>query len=260
MCYNLPMKRLRSEKPEEILKYLEEVQKNISKLKKEERMENMESIFSLFYLDLFDKPQFEKVVLKAMDILKEMGQYEDCLKWLCSQLSETDLKASLNLARLLGSIGEKAIPHLIEVYKTSENPYARIMAIHSLGKIKEKEVLKYLELIKETLSSKDDELRDTGVRTLGKFFENFKLQDFKKEEIQNLFEELLKLISDIKAPVRAKAFRTLGKMAKNNFLEKEQKEKLKNLCLKALGKTNFQWDNAYIVRAEAEETLKILDK
>lgn len=254
------MKRLRSESPKEILKFLEEVQSTLKKIEGVEKMEKLESIFSLFYLDLFDKPQFEKVVLKAMDILKEMGKDEECLKWLCLQLSETDLKASLNLARLLGSIGKKAIPHLIEVYKTSENPYARIMAIHSLGKIKEKEVLKYLELIKETLFSKDDELRDTGVRTLGKFFENFKLQDFKSEEIQNLFEELLKLTSDLKAPVRAKAFRTLGKMVKNNFLGKEQKERLKNLCLKALGKTNFQWDNAYIVRAEAEETLKILDK
>lgn len=252
------MKRLRSESPEEILKFLEEVQARLKELEEAEKMEKLESIFSLFYLDLFDKPQFEKVVLKAMDILKEIGKDEKCLKWLCSQLSETDLKASLNLARLLGSIGEKAIPHLMEVYKSSENPYARIMAIHSLGKIKEKAVLDHLYLIKETLSSEDDELRDTGTRTLGKFFENFKVEDFKFEEIQELFEELIKLLADPKAPVRAKAFRTLGKMAKNNFLNQEQKEKIKELCLKALGKTNFQWDNAYIVRVEAEETLQIL--
>ncbi|MEJ5165500.1 MAG: hypothetical protein WHV67_00555 [Thermoanaerobaculia bacterium] len=84
------------------------------------------------------------------------------------------------------------------------------------------------------------------------------MEDLRGEEIQKLFKKSKKILADPKAPVRAKAFRTLGKMAKNNFLNQEQKEKIKELCLKALGKTNFQWDNAYIVRAEAEETLKIL--
>jgi len=252
------LKVLRSNKEKEIIKVLKKIKLNFPKLKEGEKIELLEGVFSLFYLDLFDKPEFEGVIKSAMEVLEEFGKDKECLKWLCSQLKETDLKASLNLARLLGKIGAPSIPFLFEIYNKEKNPYVRSMAIHSLSKIKEKEVLNFLSIIIDTLKSEDDELRDTGARTLGKFFENFKKEDFKDKDIDESFNLLLKLTGDPKAPIRAKAFRSLGKMAKYGFIDENKKEKLKESCLKALGKTSFQWDNAYICRVEAEETLSYL--
>ncbi len=249
---------LKSPNPEEILKYLEDLYKKLNSIREEEKINYIEEIFTLFYLDLFDKPNFKEVIEKAMEILVKMAKDEKSILWLCSQLKETDLKATLNLARVLGKIGKPAIIPLIETYKKEIYPYSKAMALHALSKIREKEVLNYIDEVIEATKNEDGEIRDTAVRSLGKFFENFEKEDFTKEIINKSFLALMNSLGDEKAPVRAKAFRSLGKMVKKDLLEEEQREKIREKCNNALGKKNFQWDPAYIVRLEAEETLKAL--
>ncbi len=249
---------LKSPNSEEIFKYLEDLQGKLDSIREEEKINCMEEIFSLFYLDLFDKPDFKEVVEKAMDILAKMANDEKSILWLCNQLSETDLKATLNLARLLGKIGKPAIIPLIETYKKEVGSYPKAMALHALSKIKEKEVLNFIDDVIAATKNEDGEIRDTAVRSLGKFFENFERDDFTKESLNKSFLALIAAIGDEKAPVRAKAFRSLGKMVKKNLLEEGQREKVREACNNALGKKNFQWDLAYIVRLEAEETLRNL--
>ncbi len=82
----------------------------------------------------------------------------------------------------------------------------------------------------------------------------------KPESIPARVADSATTLTDPMAPVRAKSLRSLGKMAINGLLDPEGSEKVAQACRKVLGRTGFNWDNAYIVRVEAEEILRALKR
>jgi len=216
----------------------------------------LEALLQLFYLDLYDRPEMASVQERAMNAVAAIGADPASLGYLLAHLAYPDLKAALTVARVLGRIGRPAIGPAGEFYRTQADPYARAMALHALSKVRDAEVLSVRDLVLEALRDEHPEIRDTAARTVGKFCEYFRPGQVPPDWIRKAFAALMEALGDPMAPVRAKAMRSLGKMARGGYLDPAALKQVEQACQKALGRTEFNWDNAYIVRMEAEEVLK----
>ncbi|MCZ7626545.1 MAG: hypothetical protein M5R38_12845 [Candidatus Methylomirabilis sp.] len=70
-----------------------------------------------------------------------------------------------------------------------------------------------------------------------------------------LFDTLFAGLSDPSPLVRRHAVRAIGKGVRNSYFGPEQVEKSHNAFRAILGMDHFDWDNAFIVRSEAEYQL-----
>ncbi len=74
-----------------------------------------------------------------------------------------------------------------------------------------------------------------------------------------MYEVLFRALSDAHAGVRSKAVRSLGKLVRFGYLTASQEEHVRLAVLRILGyDETCEWDPAFIVRREAEETLRHL--
>jgi hypothetical protein len=109
------------------------------------------------------------------------------------------------------------------------------------------------------LKDKDQEVRDSAARTLGKLFEVAVPAKISFRNRNLIFDNLMKKISDESSGVRSKAVRSLGKMVKYGFADEEKKERLRKVMQRLLGRNeSYNWDIAYIVRREAQEVYDYL--
>ena len=241
-----------SENKEKIMQGLEEIEKNIDKIPAEV-VEDV--IASLFFIDLGDHPEMVDVKDRATKTLSMFGPkvIPFCLK----SLEESDMKAALNFARVLGYVGGDVIDPLIEEYYKTDDPDRKSFILYAMSKVRAKDVKRAIPLVISAISSDNREVRDTATRTIGKFFEVLDAKDVEPILIETIFNLLFTRISDPYAPIRAKAVRSIGKMAKKGVLNDKQKDQVKKVCQRILGQDeNFDWDKAFIVRKEAKETLK----
>jgi HEAT repeat protein len=223
-----------------------------------EKRSLLDALLQLFYFDLYDRPEMAAVQEKAMAAVSRVAADGEILEVLMEHLRYPDLKASLTVARVLGRTGKPAIAPLLDFYRTQADPYVRAMALHALSKIRDAEVLEAGDLVLEALKDAHAEVRHTAARTVGKYCAYFQPGQFLSAWADRAFTALLGALSDPYPPVRAKALRSLGKMARGGFLRPPQTQQLEQTCLKVIGKTDFNWDPAYIVRVEADEVLKLL--
>ncbi len=245
---------LSSENKEKILEGLQQVEENINVIS----AEVIEDVISaLFFIDLGDHPEMIDVKDKAIKVLSKFG--DTIISYCIKNLAETDMKAALDYARVLGNIGKDAVDPLMEEYSNTSSGDTRSFILYALSKIKDKYITKAMPLIISEASSQNDEIRDTATRTLGKIFENLKPGEIDNILVETIFNVLINRVADFKAPIRAKAVRSIGKIAKGGFLNDKQKEQFKVICHRLLGEDeHFDWDRAFIVRKEAKEALKYL--
>ncbi|MFC1543040.1 hypothetical protein ACFL4K_00710 [Candidatus Neomarinimicrobiota bacterium] len=134
----------------------------------------------------------------------------------------SDIKANISFAKVLGKIGIPAISHLVEFYHQSNDPCKESYALYALGKTM------------EIVVGKD-------------------LSTARRNEIFNL---LFGCIADVHSTIRAKAIRALCKMDKGRLLTDVQRSQLSTACRRITGQDeNYQWDRAFIVRKEAQGAL-----
>jgi HEAT repeat protein len=243
-----------STKPEEIRQGLALAKEEISKATSTERDSLLEMVSTLFYIDPLEQPDLVPLLEQAISIVAEFGR--STIPTLVERLNEGDLKAQMAFAYALGRIGADAINPLIKEYDSTNDASRRSFILYALGKIKSPEIVGAFPLTLEAAQSPILELRDTATRALGKFAESIPPTHLPEQEHRLCIERLQRNLADPNPGVRSKAIRSLGKLAKYKHLSNEERAKLKATCLVILGKDeNFEWDRAYIVRKEAEESL-----
>lgn len=251
-------RKLRAEDAYEIVAGLEEIEGKIKKLRGKDLNEAILAVSSLFYIDLFDRPDLEPAVNKAFNILVALGAKS--IPLLLHQLKEADLKVQLTLSRVLGQIGKPAINPLLKFYSSSFDPANRIFALYAMGKIRQPEMGKIIPKVLDAMDDSNAEVRDTATRLLGKLVEYLKPMKIPEKVRKKMFSGLIRNLSDRHSGVRARAVRSIGKMAKFGFIGPKEKAMAKKAMQRILGLDEaFDWDRAYIVRAEAEESMKYLD-
>ncbi len=245
---------LASTRPDDIRQGLLLAKKEISKVSPSEAGTWFEMISTIFYIDTLDHPELVPILDEAINLIVGFGKW--IIPVLVRQLEGGDVKAQMAAAQALGRIGEEAIEPLIAEYKSSTDFARRTFILYALGKIKSANVAAAASLALDAARSPDHELRDTATRAIGKFAESIPPSRMPAEIASGFIEVLKKNLSDSSAGIRAKAIRSLGKLAKFGHLKQEEKEKLRATCLAILGKDkDFEWDRAYVVRKQAEETL-----
>ena len=69
----------------------------------------------------------------------------------------------------------------------------------------------------------------------------------------------MRAAGDAQPAVRAKAMRSLGKMAAAGLLTRPRRALLDKAARAALGESGvYTWDDSYVVRREARETLEVV--
>ena len=219
----------------------------------------VEALCSLFYVDTADRPDLEAALDRATSLLA--GQGTKVVPLLLSQMQSSDIKSHLYLARTLGRIGSDALPRLRDLLATSEDPYSRAFALYAIGKMVCPDVVRALPEVLGGLMHPDKEVRDSAARALGKIAAVAPPRRLTPRRRREMFEALLRATRDPEPPVRAKAMRSLGKMAAAGLLNRQQKRALSAAARAVLGESEeYAWDNAYIVRREARETLELLTR
>jgi len=251
-------KKLRAQSVDDVIEGLNEIEWKIKGLRGKDLNEAILALCSLFYIDLSDRPDLEPAVDRASKILVTLG--EKAIPLILYEMKEADLNIQFVLSRTLGQIGKPAIKPLLKFYSGSFDPYMRSFALYAMGKIREPEMTKVIPKVIDAMDDSNGEVRDTATRVLGKMVEHLDPQNIPQKVRRRMFNSIIKNLSDRHSGVRAKAVRSIGKMAKFGFIGTREKSTVKKAMARILGLDDaFDWDRAYVVRAEAEETMKYLD-
>jgi hypothetical protein len=78
--------------------------------------------------------------------------------------------------------------------------------------------------------------------------------------VKKVFDALVLALKDPHSGVRSKSCRSLGKMARHGYLDSEQLNTLRKEVDIILGRRDYNWDNAFVVRREASEVEEILNQ
>jgi HEAT repeat protein len=248
---------LQSERPDVIGEGLEHLSACMGSLAEVDFRRAVEELCALFYVDTADRPDLEPLLDRAVGVLAAEGPR--VVAQLLELMKGSDIKSHLYLARTLGAIGRPALPALRRVIAT-EDPYSRSFALFAVGKIHDAAVREALPEVVGSVMHPDKEVRDSAARTLGKIAEVLPAGELAADRRTEIFDVLFRALSDAQPAVRAKAVRSLGKLARFGYLQAAQGERVRLAVLRILGRDEaHEWDRAFIVRREAEETLRHLD-
>lgn len=251
------LQSLQSDRPGRIGDGIEYLRTHMGSLPEAEFRETVEQICSLFYVDTADRPDLQPLLDRAVAVLAAQGSR--VIAQLLELMKGSDIKSHLYLGRTLGAVGHTALPALRRVIAT-EDPYSRSFALFAVGKIHDPAVREALPEVVGSLMHPDKEVRDSAARALGKIAERVPADQLAEDRRTEIFEVLFRTLSDAQPAVRAKAVRSLGKLARFGYLEAAQEERVRLAVLRILGRDEAQeWDRAFIVRREAEETLRHLE-
>jgi HEAT repeat protein len=240
---------------EELRKGLELAKHEIARVGPHEAKPLFEIVSVIFYIDPLDRPDLVPILDEAVNLVVGFGEW--VIPMLVDHLEAGDIKAQLAVGHALGRIGAEAIEPLMAKYAASADPSTRTFVLYALGKVKSPRIVKAASLVLEAARSDDLELRDTATRAIGKLAESIPAEGLTDDLRRKFLERLHANLADTNAVVRAKAVRSLGKLAKAGHLRPPEREALEAVCKGLLGKDeSFEWDRAYGVRREAEETLR----
>ena len=217
-----------------------------------------EALTSLFFKDVYEYPDWRENVENAADIIGKFGKRS--ISSLLSLMEKSDAKAAFYFALSIGNIGIASLDPVIQKLLRAQSDYLQALLIFSLGKIKDREIRRAIPDILPYLNHSDSEVKDSAARTLGKIFENITPSDISEQETLLVFEKLLHLLEDSSSKVRAKALHSIGKQLHGGFLPNDVITHLEKEVKRILGRDNIHdWDDAYIVRREAQELLPLID-
>jgi HEAT repeat protein len=254
---SLTLNKLAGHDLDTIMVGLKDIKANIHSYSTDQLLEVTDSLGSLFFIDSFDRPDLQPAVETAIDILAETGP--DIIPYIMDTFENSDIKANISFAKVLGKIGVPAIPHLVEFYRHSDDPFKKSYALYALGKIKDKAVLAILIDVMQAVQSEHLEVRDSAIRAIGKTMELITPKDISTSRRDDIFDLLFNCIADHHSAIRSKATRALGKMEKAGLLADSQSSQLHTACKRITGQDeNYRWDHAFIVRKEAQEVLNFL--
>ncbi len=245
---------LASETREEVRQGLELTISEIARHGTESAQDLFGALTSLFYIDPLDRPDLKPCLDEAIDLVIGLG--DRVIPTLLERLNDSDLKAQIVIANVLGRLGADAVGPLLDAYHTTDDPGKRSFILYALGHVRSPRAARGLPELLEAAQAKDRNLRDTATRAIGRIFEWIPPGEIPPGEIEKIVEVLRANLADSSSGIRAKAIRSLGKLARFGHLSKEQCLWLYDTLQLVIGSDDrHNWDRAYIVRKEAQEAI-----
>jgi len=227
--------------------------KNTKDFEAAEKLDLADGLSALFSQEFGKIEDTAKIARLAESAIASLGS--DISEWLITQIKESDPESAKNYARVLSQSGNKSINKALEILSGDEaDESVQANLIIGFGYCEDENALKGLDVIVKNVERLTGYARATALQALGRII--LKLTNKLSVEQRNLvFTTAQKAVSDTNVKVRMQAVRTIGKMVRYSILNDEQLDQAHKIFRTVLGLDNFEWDNAYVVRHEAEIAL-----
>ncbi|MDH5478674.1 MAG: sulfide/dihydroorotate dehydrogenase-like FAD/NAD-binding protein [Nitrospinota bacterium] len=234
---------------------LEEI-KGLSGLTAEQKKEIASGIIPLFYRDHSEDDDLDNLIRNAEKTLALLG--DDVVDVVISHMVEADMESVDHFARALGDIGAPAVePVLKALTNHSADGYVLTSLLQAMSYFKDESALKTMRKAFEYTGHANPQVRSAALHCLGRVSNNLDLASASAEDRSKMFDAVFSSLSAPKAITRLHAVRALGEMLRNSYLTAEQVDKTHKALRAILGFDDFEWDVAYIVRAEADRFLHL---
>ncbi|MDH4185304.1 MAG: sulfide/dihydroorotate dehydrogenase-like FAD/NAD-binding protein, partial [Nitrospinota bacterium] len=228
----------------------------LSGLTAAQKQEIAAGIIPLFYRTHDNDDDLDNLIKLAEKTLATMGA--DVVGPLISHMVEADMESVEHFAKTLGDIGEPALaPVQKALAEHSKDGYVQTSLLLALANFKGKSALKAMDSAFGYLEHENPQVRSAALHCIGRVANNVDLAHATAAERSKMFDACFTSLSAPKAITRLHAVRALGEMLKNSYLTSEQVDKTHKALRAVLGYDDFEWDNAYIVRHEADRYLHL---
>jgi len=248
---------LRSRDKKEVLDTCNIIPGHVSSMSPEEVRSVTDALMSYFFLDDDNAGDFREIAECASDSITAMGP--DTVEVLIEGLTDADLQANLLIAETLGKIGAPAIAVLKMKFQGDPDPFVRSMALLALSKINDPALLDVFPEVLSAMDHENGELRSMAVQAIGRIIGCIGGLCLAPDLARETFDKLVKKVADPHAGTRARAISAIGRLGENGYLDDDQVKQATGLVEGILGiDDKHNWDRAFVVRREAEETYKVL--
>ncbi|MDH5509149.1 MAG: sulfide/dihydroorotate dehydrogenase-like FAD/NAD-binding protein [Nitrospinota bacterium] len=230
--------------------------KTLTGLSAEQKQEIASGIIPLFYRDHSQDEDLDSLIRNAETTLASLGG--DVTPVMISHLVEADMESVDHFARVLGEIGTPAVePVLKALEEHSDDGYVLTSLLQAMSYFRDESALKTMRTAFDYTGHANPQVRSAALHCMGRVANNLDLAHATTEERGKMFEAVFASLSAPKAITRLHAVRALGEMLRNSYLTGEQVDKTHKALRAILGFDDFEWDIAYIVRAEADRYLHL---
>lgn len=226
----------------------------LSDLSSEEKRELAAALSTTFYRDHAGDEELARLIDQSESVLASLGP--EVAEWMIEQLVEADAESAEHFAGALGQIGAPVVDLLRSWFDTSRSDdYARINLLLAAGRFTDPAIARILPEALRCTESTNKQVKSAAFYCVGRIFKRIPSEVVGDADRSMLFDTLFAGLSDPSPLVRRHAVRAIGKGVRNSYFAPEQVEKSHNAFRAILGMDHFDWDDAFIVRSEAEYQL-----
>ncbi len=245
--------KILSQNTEQLKAALAEVS-TLSDLSSEEKKELAAALSTSFYRDHAGDEELAQLIDQSESVLASLGP--EVAEWLTEQLVEADAESAEHFAGALGQFGAPVVDLLRSWFDTSRNDdYAQINLLLAAGRFTDPAIARILPETLRCAESTNKQVKSAAFYCVGRIFNRIPPETVSDADRSTLFDTLFAGLSDPSPLVRRHAVRAIGKGVRNSYFTPEQVEKSHKAFRAILGMDHFDWDNAFIVRSEAEYQL-----
>jgi NAD(P)H-flavin reductase len=245
--------KISSQNTEQLKAALAEVS-TLSDLSSEEKKELAAGLSTTFYRDHAGDEELAQLIDQSESVLASLGP--EVAEWVIAQLVEADAESAEHFAGALGQIGAPVVDLLRSWFHTSRSDdYAQINLMLAAGRFTDPAIAKILPQALKCAESANKQVKSAAFYCVGRIFNRIPPETISDADRSALFDTLFAGLSDPSPLVRRHAVRAIGKGVRNSYFTPEQVEKSHNAFRTILGMDHFDWDDAFIVRSEAEYQL-----
>ena len=232
-----------------------------SEFSPDQKLALSKSLTSIFYhFQHGDTIRTMRVATRIENLISGFG--EDVVPFLFNEIIEADGESALYLGKALAKIGKPGVDYLLSNWEEHlDDEGVLINLTQVLSYYRFVDVIDAIPFLINPDNRKNHRLTSMELFTLGRLMEKSEGADMDQELLNTVFDHVFHFLSNTKHMLRKNAVRALGNMWRRKLLAPAQDKKVHCAFLAITGADgHYNWDDAFIVRSEADRYLKLYDE
>lgn len=223
-----------------------------------EKTELAAGLSALFYHDLHGKKGLIQIASQAEDVIASLGTA--VLPYLIGEVAQADAESAAHFGRVIARGKAAAVKPMLEAINAHRgDDYAMMNLIAAISFFKDPAALEAIPEILVASKGKNERLRAEALYAVGRLVRNLGSDRFDDTLRLKMFDTCFEALKDKSPLVRRNATASLGKIAEKGMLTGNQEQKVLDKFKGLIGIDGaHNWDNAYIVRQQAQQFFKFL--